>query len=234
MTEPGAPTGPRARGDAPEPAGHGDEARPGHEAHPEEAAHPEEVALPEDAALDALPRPRALPGRLVWVVAIAMATIVGVLDQATKQLAERQLEAGPIDLGLVSLTLVRNPNAAFGIPGFTGMFLIVTVIVLAIIVRMLTRTDRFSLAAAFGLVAGGAIGNAVDRITRPPGFPDGAVVDFVNLGWFPVFNVADAAITVGAILVVLLLVITDRQEARRAAARVGRSPVRPETASPRR
>ncbi len=209
-------------------------AEAGHEPPAGDAANHEHGALPEEAALEALPRPRALPGRLVWVVAIGVATIVGVLDQATKQLAERHLEAGPIDLGIVSLTLVRNPNAAFGIPGFTGMFLIVTVVVLAIIVRMLTRADRFSLAAAFGLVAGGAIGNAVDRITRPPGFPDGAVVDFVNLGWFPVFNVADAAITVGAVLVVLLLVITDRQEARRAEARVGREPVRPETVSPRR
>jgi signal peptidase II len=50
---------------------------------------------------------------------------------------------------------------------------------------------------AVGLVAGGALGNLVDRATRGDGLLQGAVVDFVDLQWFPVFNLADAAITVG-------------------------------------
>ena len=177
---------------------------------------------------------RALPGRLVWVVAVGVAGVVVVLDQATKLLAEWHLADGPIDLGLLALTLVRNPNAAFGIPGFTGMFLIVTVVVVALVARMLTRADRLLLAFAYGLVTGGALGNAVDRALREPGFPDGAVVDFIDVGWFPVFNVADSAITVGAVLVLGLVRLRDREEAREERAREQHRSVRPEPLPPRR
>lgn len=180
------------------------------------------------------PPRRALPGRLIWVVALAVAGVVVVLDQATKLLAEWHLADGPIDLGLVDLTLVRNPNAAFGIPGFTGMFLIVTVVVVALVARMLVTADRLSLAFAYGLVTGGALGNALDRALRDPGFPDGAVVDFINLGWFPVFNVADSAISVGAVLVIALLLLSDRERAREERARQQRQSVRPDTVPPRR
>lgn len=177
---------------------------------------------------------RALPGRLVWVVAVGVAGIIVVLDQATKVLAVSRLADGPIDLGLVALNLVYNPNAAFGIPGFTGMFLIVTVVVIALIARMLLTADRLALAFAYGLVAGGALGNAIDRMMRDPGFPDGAVVDFVDLGWFPVFNVADSAISVGAVLVIGLLLLSDREQAREERRRQEHESVRPATVPPRR
>ena len=53
------------------------------------------------------------------------------------------------------------------------------------------------------LVLGGALGNLMDRIFRAPGFMRGHVVDFVAVGWYPVFNVADSCITIGAILLVV-------------------------------
>jgi signal peptidase II len=53
---------------------------------------------------------------------------------------------------------------------------------------------------AAGLVLGGAIGNLVDRVFRSPGFLSGAVIDFIDLRWWPVFNLADAAITCGCLL----------------------------------
>lgn len=185
-------------------------------------------------AASAAPTPRrALPGRLVWVVALGVAGFVWVLDQATKLLAEWHLADDPVDLGALALTLVRNPNAAFGLPGFTGMFLIATVVVLALIARMLVTADRLSLALAYGLVAGGALGNATDRGLREPGFPDGAVVDFIDVGWFPVFNVADSAISVGAVLVIGLLLLSDRERAREDRARERHQSVRPDTVAPR-
>lgn len=134
---------------------------------------------------------------LVWVV----------LDQVTKQIAVTTFAENPVDLGIARLVLVRNPNAAFGIPGFPGMFLVVTAVVLTLVVRTLPRVTNLPVAAAYGLVVGGALGNAIDRALRPPGFPDGAVIDFIHLGpVFPwTFNVADSGITVGAAFLVLAL-----------------------------
>lgn len=177
-------------------------------------------------------RRHPLPGRLVWVVAVGVAAIITILDQATKTLAVEHLAGQPVELGVLALRLVRNPNAAFGIPGFPGMFLIITVVVVALVARLLATTDRLWLAFAYGLVVGGALGNGLDRAFRQPGFPAGEVVDFLDVGWWPVFNVADSAITVGAVLVVLLLLRRDREEALEAADREAHESVRPETTPP--
>lgn len=177
---------------------------------------------------------RPLPGRLVWVVAVGVAGCVLLLDQATKVLAVWHLSDQAVALGPLALRLLRNPNAAFGLPGFPGMFLLVTVLVLALVARQLPHTDRLWLACAYGLVLGGALGNGVDRVLRDPGFPQGAVIDFLDLGWFPTFNVADSAITVGAVLVIALLLWDDREQAAEDAARQDHRSVRPETPPPRR
>lgn len=191
---------------------------------------------PEGAALagnQTGPPRRALPGRLVWVVWAAVVGAVVVSDQATKAIAVAELSDRIVDLGFMDLRLVRNPNAAFDIPGFPGMFLIVAVVVVGMIARSLPGTDRLSLVVGYGLLTGGAIGNGIDRIARSPGFPRGHVVDFFDLRWFPVFNVADSAIVCGAIFLSLLLVIAEREE-RRLAAVPRRRSVRPDTGTPRR
>lgn len=177
---------------------------------------------------------RALPGRLVWVAWAAVALAVLVLDQATKAIAVAELSDRVVDLGFMDLRLVRNPNAAFDIPGFPGMFLLVAVVVVVMIVRSLPATDRLSLAVGYGLLTGGAVGNGVDRVARFPGIPTGHVVDFFDLRWFPVFNIADSAIVTGAIFLGLLLVWAEREDRRAEAAAAGRRSVRPETGSPRR
>ena len=159
-------------------------------------------------------RPRR---RLVTVVAVVVGAIVLLLDQATKALAVAVLSQRTIDLGFMDLRLVRNLNAAFSLPVgiFPGFFLVVTVLVLVVVARALATIDRLAIAAAFGMVAGGALGNAVDRMTRAPGFPDGAVVDFFDLRWWPVFNIADIGIVGGAGLLVVLLTIAERRDAAR-------------------
>jgi signal peptidase II len=189
------------------------------------------VGAPDDAR-------RALPGRLVYIAAVGVALIWFLLDQATKTLAVLSLPADGrvgVDLWFMDLRLVRNENAAFDIPGlFPGFFLLITGLVVVLIARALPSTDRLSLAAAYGLVAGGALGNVADRIFRPPGFPDGAVIDFLDLRWWPVFNLADVGIVVGAIAVVVLLMLVDREERQAEEARAGHRSVRPDTTTPRR
>ena len=174
--------------------------------------------------------------RVVVAVFAAAAALVVLADQLTKLYAVRVFAQAPVDLGFVRLVDVRNPNAAFSIPGFPGLFLAVTVVVCVLVARVLRRTETPPLGLAYGMVVGGALGNAADRVFRDPGFPAGAVVDWVALGgfldWFPVFNLADTAINIGAALLLLLLARADRRE-RDEAAKAGPASVRPATRPPR-
>ena len=154
----------------------------------------------------------ATTGRRTGLV-VAVAAVVLVLDALTKQWAMTALADRPVHLfGSVRLALVHNKAGAFGLGGAFVPFLAVAA--LAFVVAMVTfgtASTRLSLAVALGLVLGGAFGNVLDRIFRSPGFLRGAVVDFVDVGFWPVFNLADSAITCGCIL--LLLVTWVRNEA---------------------
>lgn len=153
-------------------------------------------------------------------VALLLAAAVIVLDQATKQLVLHLLAPGRFVAWLspsVGWELVYNPGGAFGLPAPPWLFLLVTLLVVGIVVRALPRTPTLTGAAAYGLLLAGALGNLVDRLLRPNvagerGLIDGAVVDFVAWGWFPRFNVADSAITVGFVLLVIALWIEERRE----------------------
>lgn len=192
---------------------------------------PEPFRLVAEPVTPRAPARRALPGRLVYVVWIGAALILLLLDQATKMLAVARLSGGRVvDLGVMDLRLVHNPGGAFGLPGLPGMFVIVTAVVVVLVLRALPRTDRLGLATAYGLVTGGALGNLMDRLFRQPGFPNGEVVDFFDLRWWPVFNIADVAIVVGAGLIALLLTVVDREERQEQRRRETHRSVRPETA----
>ena len=135
-----------------------------------------------------------------WLFASAAA--VYLLDRLTKLWAEEVLEGrAPIEIlpGL-RLTFATNPGGAFSIGGEAPLlFVIATVIVSASIVVTAFRHIRLLTSIALGCVLGGAMGNLTDRALRAPGFR-GHVVDFIDIGSWPVFNVADSAIVVGAIL----------------------------------
>jgi signal peptidase II len=135
-------------------------------------------------------------------VVVAAAGVVLVLDALTKQWAMSALADGPIDLfGSVRLNLIRNKAGAFGLGGAFVPFLAVAALLL--VLYMVTRSDaseKLPMAVALGLVLGGAFGNVADRVFRSPGFLQGAVVDFVDVGFWPVFNLADSAITCGCVL----------------------------------
>jgi signal peptidase II len=130
------------------------------------------------------------------------AAIVYLLDRVTKLLAERHLQGRPSIEVLpgVRLTFTTNPGGAFSIGGGAPLlFVAATVIVAGVIVVTAHRHTRPVTSVALGLVLGGAIGNLTDRVVRGPGIR-GHVVDFVDIGPWPVFNVADSAIVVGALL----------------------------------
>ena len=131
------------------------------------------------------------------------AAVVVALDQVTKTWALNHL-ANSRTIHVVwtlQLNLTFNSGVAFGLgKGSTGVIALVGVVALVLLVTLgrsgITNRPQ---AAAAGLMLGGAVGNMADRLLRDH---DGAVVDFIDLQWWPVFNVADAAITCGAILLV--------------------------------
>jgi signal peptidase II len=139
------------------------------------------------------------------------AAVVVVLDQITKSIAVDRLAGGRvIDVidGAVSLRLTLNSGGAFGLGrGFPLFFLAATIVVIALILLWVRNLDDHALAIPLGLVLGGGIGNVIDRLFRDT---DGRVVDFVDLHVWPVFNVADAAITVGVIAILWMTVVAGR------------------------
>lgn len=136
----------------------------------------------------------------------AAAAVVVALDQLTKQWALSALADGPIDLvGSLRLKLVFNDRAAFSLGGGnTTVIALIGLVVVAVIVRMGIRADRRPWALGLGIVLGGALGNLADRAFRAgDGLLGGRVVDMVDLQWWPVFNLADAALWVGIGVLVL-------------------------------
>ncbi|MEN0138494.1 MAG: signal peptidase II [Rhodococcus sp. (in: high G+C Gram-positive bacteria)] len=154
------------------------------------------------------PRPAKHQRRLLL---FAIAGTILATDLLTKILAVANIEPGrPVWLigDVVSLRLVRNPGAAFSMA--TGMTWLLTLVAVGVVIGVVRigRTLRSPWwALGLGLVLGGALGNLVDRFFRAPGVMQGHVVDFVSVGWWPVFNVADSAIVCGAILLVVLTLV---------------------------
>ncbi|MBY6411336.1 signal peptidase II [Rhodococcus sp. BP-252] len=139
---------------------------------------------------------------------VLIAAVILALDLVTKIAVVRWIEPGnPVEIigDVVTLRLVRNPGAAFSMA--TGMTWLLTIVAVCVVIGVIRigRTLRSPLwALGLGLVLGGALGNLIDRFFRAPGPLQGHVVDFVSVGWWPVFNVADSSIVCGAILLVVL------------------------------
>jgi signal peptidase II len=147
------------------------------------------------------------PSRRWRLASLVYVTAAGayVLDRVTKILAEHLLPASPVKLipGVLQLTYTTNRGGAFGLFGNAPyLFLAATLLVCAGIVVASLGITRRILAVSMGLVLGGALGNLTDRIVRGHGL-NGRVIDFIDLHVWPVFNLADAAIVIGAALIVL-------------------------------
>jgi signal peptidase II len=162
--------------------------------------------LPKDRLAGVNASPSAAPGLLAWLF-VALAVIV--LDQITKTLILRFFELGDARAltDFFSIVRVHNTGAAFsflaGASGWQRWFFVgLGLVASAFIVWMLrTQGQQKLFAGSLALILGGALGNVIDRLLH------GYVVDFLDFhlrGWhFPAFNVADAAISVGAALLIL-------------------------------
>ncbi len=136
-----------------------------------------------------------------------MAGAVLVADQLSKAWAASALADGTtveIVGDTVRFRLLRNSGSAFSLfTGYAPVLAVVAAVLVVVIFRMGRRETDPLASTALALVLGGALGNLGDRIFRAPGFLEGAVVDFVDVGRWPTFNVADSAITIGAAILVL-------------------------------
>ncbi|HEU5252787.1 MAG TPA: signal peptidase II [Solirubrobacterales bacterium] len=137
-----------------------------------------------------------------WALAGVLCAVVVAADQAAKAIAEDRLFPGEeVDvLGPLGLTLAHNSGVAFGLAGGAGAGLVlVTLAALALIAYVFARDPaRPGMWVAVGLLTGGALGNLVDRLAA------GEVTDYVDLGSWPAFNLADVAITAGVVLMLLI------------------------------
>ncbi len=145
-----------------------------------------------------------------WIFSLVAVAVV-ILDQVTKYIVNTSMllhDSIPIINGLFNFTYVKNPGAAFGFlsgapPFFRSVFFIgVTVAAIMLILYYIrkTKTEEPLLTTSFSLIMGGAVGNLIDRVRF------GEVIDFLDLyigpHHWPAFNIADSAISVGAILLV--------------------------------
>jgi signal peptidase II len=156
-----------------------------------------------------LSRDEARAGRLATRRVLAVAVLVLILDQLTKRLAVQAVPRGSSEqfLPLIDLVHVRNDGVAFS--SFAGQPWIVGLLVVGALAALTwwfvrNRTVRFAWLAA-GMLAGGAIGNVLDRII------EGAVIDFLKPPNWPAFNLADMAIVGGMALLVLVVELENRR-----------------------
>ncbi len=138
------------------------------------------------------------------VLASAVAAVVVTADQLTKSWAVHRLSSGPIHVvWKLDLALTYNSGSAFSLLQGWAPVLVGVAVVAVAAMAVSVRHARSTLAAvALGLVSGGALGNLLDRLVRGH---HGAVVDFVDLHFWPTFNLADSCIVVGTAMLAVAL-----------------------------
>ena len=148
--------------------------------------------------------------RLRRLSTLAIAAAVVGADQASKSWALHHSVVPVHVVGSLRLAVTFNSGTAFGlgqnstaviVAGVVLLVVVLLVVVLLGLGRRASRTAGWAATAAMGLLLGGALGNLADRVFR---HQHGAVIDFIDLRWWPVFNLADASITVGAALLVFI------------------------------
>jgi signal peptidase II len=132
-----------------------------------------------------------------------VALVVFVLDRLTKGIVNATVPFGtetPLLGNLVAITNIRNAGAAFGFAPVGPWFFLVAALAVSVglIVYVLREPGDLSADAVLGLILGGALGNAFDRVIN-----GGGVTDFIDFHFWPVFNVADSAVSIGVVLLIL-------------------------------
>lgn len=143
---------------------------------------------------------------------LLVAAVVVGLDQLTKQLALDRLADGSVVVidGVLRWNLSYNPGGAFGLlQGVPGFFLVATIVIAGLILMWARSVEGTAHVIPLGMVLGGGLGNVFDRIFRDT---DGRVVDFIDLYVWPIFNLADSAIVLGVIGLLIVTARSDREE----------------------
>jgi signal peptidase II len=139
---------------------------------------------------------------------LAIAAVVVLVDQLTKQWALSALDDDRVVhvIWTLRFNLAYNKGMAFSKGDWLGPAVPILAIAVAVVLLVSVRRSASNrwFTAAVGLVIGGSLGNVIDRLFRNDGWFDGAVVDFIDLQWWPIFNVADIAIVVGGGVLLLL------------------------------
>ncbi len=191
--------------------------RGGHAALPRVSAPPARTARraaagPTTRARHAAPlyRPPAEVRRTRLALLASVGLVIYLADLVTKIAVVALLaEDAPQPIGgsPVSLRLIRNPGAAFGVGvDVTVLFTAITALVIVAVLASARRIGSRPWALTLGLLLGGAAGNLTDRVARSPGFLSGHVVDFVEIPGWPIFNVADLSICVAGGMMVSLAI----------------------------
>ena len=144
---------------------------------------------------------------------VAVAAAVVAVDQLTKSWAVNALDDRDIDVAwTLRFHLTFNGGMAFSQGrGWGPVISVVALVVVVLLLASLRKGGSTLSAVAVGLVVGGAAGNVIDRLFRSgSGFLGGEVVDFIDLQWWPVFNVADACIVIGGILLLVTSYVSAR------------------------
>jgi len=146
--------------------------------------------------------PSSGPARLA--VAAGVVTLVVLADQLTKWWAVDRLASGPVHVvWRLDLALSINTGSAFSqFRGATPLLVVIALALVAVLCALIWRAPTLGRAVVLGLILGGALGNLADRFFRGT---HGGVVDFVEFHFWPTFNVADACITVGCVLLAVSL-----------------------------
>jgi signal peptidase II len=137
----------------------------------------------------------------------AIAWTIWLCDFLTKIWALSSLSSTPRKIfgSTLQLILVKNSGAAFSFAtGFTIFFTLLALAVVIAVTFFAPRVTSHGWLIAMGLLLGGVLGNLTDRIFRQPGFLSGYVIDWIEIPHWPVFNLADSAITVAAALAFIL------------------------------
>ncbi len=142
-----------------------------------------------------------------YLLALSVAAAVVAADLWTKRTAAVSFADGPLTVipGVLTFTFGENPGASFSMFQDAGPFLALAAVVAVVVVLVALRHPRPTPeVVGFGLIMGGAVGNLVDRIFRAEGFLDGHVIDWIQFPNFPIFNIADSAITISVVLLFIV------------------------------
>jgi signal peptidase II len=147
-----------------------------------------------------------MPSLGAWRIPVAIALGVILVDQLTKHWAVTYLgNERVIDLvWTLRFNLAFNNGMAFGQGKGLGpvIGIVATLVIVFLLISLRNEASRLS-TIGMGLLIGGAAGNLIDRLLRGDAWLNGAVVDFIDLQWFPIFNIADMAVNVGALLLII-------------------------------